>query len=226
MNDTQGRADGIPRHLEHLSALVDGEIDGDAAGGCCAHWREQAEARRHWHAWHLIGDVLRSQELASGATRSAQFLEQVRGRLAAEPVVLAPTCDVDAVASPAAVRLRRRSWWTSAAVAAGFMMVAVVLVASRAPVALQEAASASATRDPSVGVVTTTAVPSVLASSSPEVTVAAPVVEPQFVVADGQLLRDSRLDRYLTAHKQFGGSSVLGVPSGFLRSATLQAPER
>ena len=83
MNDLERRADGAPRQLEHLSALIDGEIEDDAADHCCAHWREQAEARRHWHAWHLLGDVLRSEELACGATRSAHFLERVRGRLAA-----------------------------------------------------------------------------------------------------------------------------------------------
>ena len=38
--------------------------------------------------------------------------------------------------------------------------------------------------------------------------------------ANGVLIRDARLDQYLAAHKQFGGSSALSVPSGFLRSAT------
>jgi sigma-E factor negative regulatory protein RseA len=46
------------------------------------------------------------------------------------------------------------------------------------------------------------------------------VGEPQTVVASGQVIRDARLDRYLDAHKQFAGSSALGVPSAFLRSAT------
>jgi len=36
----------------------------------------------------------------------------------------------------------------------------------------------------------------------------------------GLLVRDARLDAYLAAHKQFGGSSALGLPSGFLRAAT------
>ena len=66
----------------------------------------------------------------------------------------------------------------------------------------------------------------ILIKSIEQVHAACPDVADQFVVADGQLVRDSRLDRYLAAHKQFGGSSVLGVPSGFLRSATLQTPER
>ena len=219
MNDTERRADGAPRHLEHLSALLDGELDRDAADGCCAHWREQAEARRHWHAWHLIGDVLRSEELACGATRSAHFLERVRTRLDAEPVVLAPVREAEADAAGAA-RQPRRAWRMPVAVAAGFMAVAAALVATRAPAPPQAGSLAAAGSAP---VVRVAAVPPAPAAS--DVPVGLPG-EPQFVVADGQLVRDLRLDRYLAAHKQFGGSSVLGVPSGFLRSATLQTPER
>jgi sigma-E factor negative regulatory protein RseA len=40
------------------------------------------------------------------------------------------------------------------------------------------------------------------------------------LVTNGRLVRDARLDRYLFAHQQFAGSSALGVPSAFLRSAT------
>ena len=52
------------------------------------------------------------------------------------------------------------------------------------------------------------------------------LLEPQTLVADGKLIRDARLERYFAAHEQFGGSSALGVPSGFLRAATTQAPGR
>jgi sigma-E factor negative regulatory protein RseA len=48
-------------------------------------------------------------------------------------------------------------------------------------------------------------------------------VAPEVVVADNRLIRDTRLDRYLAAHKQFAGSSALGVPSVFLRSATVDS---
>ena len=51
-------------------------------------------------------------------------------------------------------------------------------------------------------------------------------VAPQSLVVDGRLIRDARLERYLAAHKQFAGSSVLGVPSGFLRNAAADAPNR
>jgi sigma-E factor negative regulatory protein RseA len=40
------------------------------------------------------------------------------------------------------------------------------------------------------------------------------------------VIRDARLDRYLAAHKQFSGSSALGLPSAFLRSATVESDAR
>jgi sigma-E factor negative regulatory protein RseA len=43
-------------------------------------------------------------------------------------------------------------------------------------------------------------------------------------VSDPKIIRDARLDRYLAAHKQFAGSSALGVPSGYLRAATTADP--
>jgi len=46
------------------------------------------------------------------------------------------------------------------------------------------------------------------------------------VVLNGQLIRDVRLDEYLAAHKKFGGSSVPGGPSGFLRNAAADGTAR
>ncbi len=102
-----------------LSALVDGE-DGDAERAC-GRWRDDAELRRNWHAYQLIGDVMRSDDLASPAGRDAAFLAGIRERLAAEPVVLAPL--------PA--RRRRQPWVLPMAAAAGFVVVAGVLVVAR-----------------------------------------------------------------------------------------------
>jgi sigma-E factor negative regulatory protein RseA len=51
-------------------------------------------------------------------------------------------------------------------------------------------------------------------------------VEPRPIGANGKLIRDPRLDRYLAAHQQFAGTSALGVPSGFLRNAAAEVPNR
>ncbi|MFY9513712.1 MAG: sigma-E factor negative regulatory protein, partial [Rubrivivax sp.] len=55
-----------------LSALVDGECDSARAG--CDAWREDADARATWHRYQLIGDVLRSDDLATHPQRDAAFL--------------------------------------------------------------------------------------------------------------------------------------------------------
>ena len=48
-----------------LSALADGDAtDGEAARAFQA-WRDDAGARAAWHSYQLIGDVLRSEDLAS-----------------------------------------------------------------------------------------------------------------------------------------------------------------
>ena len=84
-----GRGSGSV-HAERLSALVDGEVvPGDAAATCDA-WKGDAEARQTWHAYHLIGDALRSDDLVSAADHDRRFLLALQVRLAAEPVVFAP----------------------------------------------------------------------------------------------------------------------------------------
>jgi len=207
---------------ERLSALLDGELDGRAVAEACAHWRESTESRATWHAWHLIGDVLRSDDLASDPARDTAFLDALRTKLANEPVVLAPKpLETPAVgASPVAVRavagrgLRRWGWIAPSAVAAGFVAVAGVVTLTRPGVLPQRNDATS---------VAQAAAPASLAGATALVgNPAALAPEPQTFVATGQVIRDARLDRYLAAHKQFAGSSALGVPSGYLRNATAE----
>lgn len=195
---------------EALSALVDGEAAREGVMQACTAWRSDAELRQTWHAYQLIGDVLRSDDLASQPARDEQFLQRLRARLAEEPVVLAPQ-PVEAV-SLAAGRSARR-WRTGAAVAAGFVAVAGVLVALQMP---SPEPTASVARAPSP-IVPATAVTS---------TFAEPAGDHAVLVTDGKLIRDARLDRYLAAHQRFAGASALGVPSSFLRSATTDAAQR
>jgi sigma-E factor negative regulatory protein RseA len=213
----------LQQSLEDLSALSDGQIDAAGATRVAARWRECEETRRSWHAYHLIGDVLRSEDLADAA-RDEAFLQSLRGRLALEPVVLAPAAselnDQPSHIAPVAMAgggatARRRRWGAPVAVAAGFMAVAGALMVTRVaeqPAGPEAALVATATGDTR----------HVKADAGPA-RVAAP--EPILVV-NGELVRDAQLDRYLSAHKQFGGNTALGVPSGFLRSATYEAPNR
>lgn len=205
---------------ERLSALIDGELDAQAVAQACAQWRDSTEARTAWHAYHLIGDVLRSDDLASPPARDTAFLVALRAKLADEPVVLAPKPleTRAAIASPAAARGGSRSWgWIApSAVAAGFVAVAGVLTLTR-PGLLPERSES-----PSVAQV---AAPASFGGAAALVGNPA-AAEPQTFVASGQVIRDARLDRYLAAHKQFAGSSALGVPSAYLRNATAEVSRR
>ena len=187
-----------------LSALLDGELQaGDALAvqRACARWRESGPARQDWHAWHLIGDVMRSEELAQPPAHDAAFLARLRERLADEPVVLAPA-PMASVASggPAAARTWRGTWALPTAVAAGFMAVAAVLVVTRTapPTAMPVLASA-----PGAGF-SLVAVPG-----------AAP---PSTSTGSPGLIRDPRLDSYLRAHQTARGSMAAAVPGGGMRN--------
>src|SRR5690349_12862584 len=221
-------ASGSDAALERLSALVDGEVAAADAADVCSCWRDDRQVRASWHVYHLIGDVLRSDDLAFEPARDAAMLAALRTRLAAEPVVLAPVHPgSNTVGSwPAAPADRRAGhggrfpWVVSSAVAAGFVAVigAFSVLRQPAPSVTPAATLAAASGQP------TSAPPSdgrrvgeVASDNNP--------ARPAAFVAAG-VVRDPRLDAYLAAHKQFAGSTALGVPSAFLRSATVETTGR
>ncbi len=202
------------RLLEDLSALADGELEPAEVARVCTRWRDDPELRGRWHAYQLIGDVLRSEDLAASGARDAALLASLRGRLANEPVVLAPE---PASASPdapvpmrAAARRGRWAWKAPAAVAAGFVAVAGVLTVVGLPETAPPGGAVLARSGAGTG-----APAAALRAASPDV-----------VLANDRVVRDARLDRYLNAHKQFAGTSALGMPSGFLRNAAVETPNR
>lgn len=205
---------------ERLSALVDGETDAAASDAACAGWKADVEVRRTWHAWQLIGDVLRSEDLASSPARDRLFLVALRARLATEPVVLAPAALLPATESPDAGRRASSSrriasrWMLPSAIAAGFMLVIGTFAVLR-PIG-SPANPATELAQAGTGAASPLREVSVSESSAPT----------SAVMVNGKLIRDARLDRYLAAHKQFAGTSALGVPSAFLRSATVDAEPR
>jgi sigma-E factor negative regulatory protein RseA len=215
--------------LEQLSALADGEIDPSAVASACAQWRDDVQVRAAWHTYHLIGDVLRSEDLAVEPSRDAAFVAAVRERLSREAVVLAPVPAAERTAtmgsSPANHRNRgsgrRWPWVVSTAVAAGFVGVIGTLTVSRQ--AVPEPAQAPTLA--SAGAPT-----QVAATGGGSGSVAAPMPDPApprvLALDESGVVRDPTLDAYLAAHKQFAGSTALGVPSAFLRSATVRSSGR
>ncbi len=110
-----------------LSACADGEAQ--ALEPACRAWREGAGARQAWHRYHLIGDAMRSEALASAPAHDAAFLAGLRLRLAAEPVVLTPAA--------------RPAWRLPAALAASLLLVGGAFTVARlgpVPAGLEAAA--------------------------------------------------------------------------------------
>jgi sigma-E factor negative regulatory protein RseA len=185
-----------------ISALVDG--DAASLAGACNHWRHDTDARQAWHTYHLIGDVLRSEELASSPARDAAFLAGMRARLAAEPVVLAPQ-------APAEVPRRSSVWRVPAAMAAGFVAVAGVLVVARMSASGPEATGPVVAESP--GVV------------GPGVRfISTPALSPQAITGNASFIRDPRLDQYLRAHQAARGGSMISAPEGMMRRVEAVAP--
>jgi len=197
---------------EALSALADGEAQPHEVARACAAWKDQADVRANWHAYQLIGDVMRSDDLARTSQGDA-FLTSFRARLAQEPVVLAPIAAnaqrpgaghpaVATVAQP----LRRRAWAGPVAVAAGFVMVVGVLLSSQGlqpggssslDGSLAQAVSAGPTTDFSLSVADVQAggASGLVALSADE----ASFSKPQS--GDALLIRDPRLDQALAGHR-------------------------
>jgi sigma-E factor negative regulatory protein RseA len=199
---------------ERLSALADGELDPAGSAASCAAWSRDAELRVEWHAWHLIGDVLRSEDLSSDPDHDRRFCATVQARLRSEAVVLAPAPALRA-SPPARFDGRPRSgrWTAAGAVAAGVILVVGTFAVVRPGESPEPSRLASADGSAPASVVA--------AAPAAEV-----VAQPVAIVADSKVIRDAQLERYLEAHKQFAGTSALGVPSAFLRSATVDSAAR
>jgi sigma-E factor negative regulatory protein RseA len=197
-----------------ISAMVDGDADASEFGRGCAAWAEAgSEARRSWHAYHLIGDALRSEDLACPPARDRAFLELLRERLAEEPAVLAPQPAM-AAAAVSARSTRRTAWAMPAALAAGVMALATVLALTlgqagggRSSAALLAAAPAPALAGVAAG---TAASPPVLEASA----------------QGSRIVRDAQLDRYLRAHRDYGTALPGSLPGGPARSIATVSLER
>ena len=184
-----------PRMREWMSAWVDGQRDAESSA--CSAWAADPQAQRTWHEYHLIGDVLRSDDLAGAVAHDQAFLENFRQRLAAEPILLAPS-PVPAPALAAAPRAASRRWAVAAA-AAGVMMV------GGAVFSLQRA------EGPTIVSKAPSGTPGVPAPGGGTVLTPGSVEPPLRV--DGQVIRDARLDAYLRAHR--GGQAARpGAVSG------------
>ena len=186
---------------EHLSALADGELQGEEFARAVAY-AGTAEGQSTWRMYHLIGDTLRSPSLAH-VTHAADpaLVGRLREQLAQEP-------RPDGV-NPAAVATHAVPQGQAEAanasvfrwkLAAGFASIAAVAAVGW-QVLMVQAPTAIAPQ------LAQTAAPNVVAVAA----------------QDGKtvMLRDPNLDALLTLHEQYGTRPSLQVPAEFLRNAGL-----
>lgn len=185
---------------ELISALADGQLAGDAFARGVELAASDDSARDAWHAYHLIGDVLRSGELARCAPAD-RFLGRLQERLRVEEVVVeAPAPVVVRQAQDAAndgvFRWKLVAGVASIAAVSAIAWTAIGVAPGRAP-APQLATAASS---PAGGVVLTG-------------------------TSRGVMIRDPRLDEFLAAHRQLGAATLV-APAGYLRNATFDGQGR
>lgn len=191
--------DKMDENQELISALADGQLRGEAlARG--VQLAASPEGRQAWHAYHVVGEVLRSGRPCAGSAPDA-FLERLQQRLRAEALPAAapqPELAVLATDRPAA-----NDWlWK--------------LVAGVASVAAVSAVGWNMYGSLGSG----SAAPQLAAAPAQVVPVAA--TDPRATT----MIRDPRLDQLLAAHRQLGGATALQQSSGFLRNATFEGPAR
>lgn len=204
-----------PREI--MSAMADGQLSDEDFAAALVLCKHEESLPTTWNTYHLIGEILRSPDVVVVASELA-FIDRLNQRLKKEPPIFtAPSIQsvgVDLVTpltttsatkiinhrEPASNEVNFR--WR---VVAGFASLTAVI-----------AIAWSAT-----GLLDSALTPQLAQNAGPQqVLVASP---------SGPIVRDSRLEELLAAHRQFGALSALQAPSGFLRNATFetfQSPER
>ncbi|MEO6293079.1 MAG: sigma-E factor negative regulatory protein [Burkholderiaceae bacterium] len=215
-----------------LSALADGELRGEEFAEAMA-WFEgdgpQADlTRATWRSLHVVGDVLRSDELSACQSDTA-FLTRLQSALKQEarlePAVM-PSLNRSVDASPhvqpvpvesANEPVFRWKWAAGLASAAAVLAVSWNLVGG---VALTSGAQMAKNAMPS----TELALQASTVSSAVSQAAMAVSNDASGSGAGGAvMLRNPQLDAMIAAHSQLGGGSALQMPSGFLRNATFDA---
>ncbi len=196
---------------EHLSALVDGELD---ATVLAALWHQGDDGGEEvcatWARYQLIGDALRgTAPQAADSARVAAIMQGVRQERAnathaAVPVVVAAH-RVEA-ANDAVFRWKMLAGFAS--------LAAVVAVAWN----MAGTGNMDGVAGPQLAQLPVQTAPVAAAN----VDAVAPVV---VAGEQGPVLRDPRLEELMAAHRQAGGMSALQMPAGFLRNAAFDLPE-
>jgi sigma-E factor negative regulatory protein RseA len=208
---------------ESICALVDGQLTGEAFANAVDLVQCDADARRTWQSYHLVGDVLRSNDLARCRLGDG-FVSRLQSRLQQEGVFQMPeakpttpkSASVPVPQSHAANDPVFR--WKLVAGFASMVAVGAIgwsLIGAAGPVGGAQPVMALAST-PSLQL------PGQFQLSARPATSQASVDN----TSSGVMIRDPHLDALLAAHKQFGNGSALQGSTGFLRNATFEGPAR
>jgi sigma-E factor negative regulatory protein RseA len=176
---------------EHLSALIDGELDDHESAAVLAALCKDADLQRRWSDLQLVGDALRSTEVA--ACHVEGFCARVSRAMASEPVVLAPRRP-----SPAVRRYALPGFAIAASVAA-IAFVALPLLRNQAPSMTAQQAAPLASQPAPVAVAQEPA--------------AAPGAKAASAIANARALGP-----YFAAHREMAGGTPLPRATAYLRN--------
>lgn len=205
----------IPGVSPALSALVDGELGASEIDTLMDSL--EADALSNWHAYQVIGDVLRGHADPTGTRPAAEFLAAVRIGLEGRDTALdtTPRPVVETAVSAQVPREAANDAIFRWKLVAGFASLAAVMAVSWSVVSGSGSSGAAGAQ---------------LASNAPATvaTAAAPAVSVPVAVNTGQgvVIRDAQLEALLAEHRQHGSMSALQMPSGFIRNATYEAAGR
>ena len=236
-------APGPQAGWEALSLLADGRANPKQARQAVDLWAGDPAAQERWQTWHLIGDVMRSADLAPAHAPGDVFLPQLRAALQGQaqgqaqgqshgpcqdqvhggaliPVPPVPVEPLNGRQSWApgtgnvllAVRSLLARWWSPrgpliAGGGAAALALALVLGLTH-PWDNDASSSILSLKVANDG-------------QSPAAAAALAAAEPVWRAADGQLIRDARLDEYLRAHRA-GGPAVPGGATGRFETVVLE----
>lgn len=191
---------------EQISAFADGELDDSQVNDALGVLRS-THGRDAWAAYHKIGDILRSDDMA--VNMSSDFAARVMRQLDDEPTVIAPRSnervnseEAQALALQSIGISKRRFDFQKLAAMAAVVMVTIIAVP-------QFMFDASEEADSVLSVATTTV---------PDMQQQQPVSSTVANTENDELLRDAGIDEYLLAHQR--SSPTVYSAAQYARSAT------
>ena len=208
------------KNHELVSALADGQLRGEEFART-AQWLSQTEdARLTWHTYHLVGDVLRSGEtMVNGG--DTVFVQRLKLCLQQE-APLVPSLDTAYLIAQNTSLTEAGGVNRSENASANDISFRWKLLAGVAALAV-----VSVIGWQGIGGWSDQHGAPQLAQVPVQTIKADMALQQAMVDGEPQLMsRDPQLDALLAAHRQFGGTSALQMPAGFLRNATFEGAAR